>query len=81
MENERAVHPTFLLRLPCTMRKEVTRIARDEGISLNHFITLALAEKLSRLEHKSFSTPVSERFGPMSQASFIQTSDRDRTAA
>jgi predicted HicB family RNase H-like nuclease len=59
---------SFLLRLPLTLREDAAKIAQHEGISLNHFIGLALAEKLSRLPlidtlhtsataHKVFSTP------------------------
>ena len=41
---------SFLLRLPPTLREAAAQKAHEEGISLNHFIGLALAEKLSRLE-------------------------------
>jgi hypothetical protein len=29
----------------------------QQGISLNHFISLALAEKISRIEHQAPSSP------------------------
>lgn len=40
----------FLLRLPLTMRERAMQTAHNEGTSLNHFISLAVAEKLARLE-------------------------------
>jgi hypothetical protein len=40
--------PTFLLRLPVSLREEAMKLAREEGTSLNHFITIAIAEKLVR---------------------------------
>jgi hypothetical protein len=44
---------SFLLRLPTTLRESAGMIAQSEGISLNHFISIAVAEKLSRMEQKS----------------------------
>jgi predicted HicB family RNase H-like nuclease len=44
-------HPkTFILRLPASLRVEADQLADHEGISLNHFIAQAIAEKLGRLE-------------------------------
>jgi hypothetical protein len=40
----------FLLRLPLSVRERAVSIAQNEGISLNHFIALAVAEKISRIE-------------------------------
>jgi HicB family len=45
--------PTFPLRLPKTTRVEATEIATNEGISLNQFIALAVAEKIVRLRRES----------------------------
>ena len=41
---------TFLLRLPLSIKEEAVRCSRVDGTSLNHFISLALAEKITRLE-------------------------------
>ena len=46
-------HQSFPLRLSPSIRQQATELARDEGISLNHFISLAIAEKLSRMEQAS----------------------------
>lgn len=40
----------FALRLPRTMRRQAEELAKDEGISLNQLILLAVAEKITRLE-------------------------------
>ena len=50
MDQELKRKQSFLLRLPISIREEATRIAHLEGTSLNHFIALALAEKISRME-------------------------------
>ncbi len=50
MDQELKRKQSFLLRLPVSVREEATRIAHSEGTSLNHFIALALAEKISRME-------------------------------
>jgi len=36
---------SYPLRLPLTMRRELTALAKSEGISLNQLISLAVAEK------------------------------------
>lgn len=40
----------FLLRLPNSLREQATQFAQEEGTSLNYFIGLALAEKISRMQ-------------------------------
>lgn len=37
------------LRLPKSMYNQLKEMARTEGISMNHFVTLAVAEKLATL--------------------------------
>lgn len=41
---------TFPLRLPKSTRLQAIEMARREGLSLNQFIALAVAEKIARLE-------------------------------
>jgi predicted HicB family RNase H-like nuclease len=41
----------FPLRLPLTLRRQVEELASKEGISINQFISLALAERVILLEH------------------------------
>lgn len=46
---------TYPLRLCPSIRTHAELLAKQDGISLNHFISLAVAEKLSRLEHESWT--------------------------
>jgi hypothetical protein len=50
MANTNAGRGSFPLRLPISMRREADELARKDGLSLNQFITLAVAEKLTRME-------------------------------
>jgi hypothetical protein len=43
-------HRSFPLRLSASLRQMAYEVAKAEGISLNHFISIAVAERLSRLE-------------------------------
>lgn len=52
---------SFLLRLPPSLREQATVLAQEEGISLNHFIGLALAEKVSRMERPAAGAPPLQR--------------------
>ncbi len=45
---------TFPLRLPPGIRSRVERLAQAEGISLNQFIALTLAEKLGASDERAF---------------------------
>lgn len=40
---------TISLRLPDSLHKQVRKLAKQENVSINQLITLALAEKLSAL--------------------------------
>lgn len=47
---------SFPLRMPPTLRSRVERLAVMEGVSLNQFITLTLAEKLgASIEQEYFA--------------------------
>jgi hypothetical protein len=46
---------SFPLRLTPTMRRQIDHLAKREGISLNQFISLAVAEKVMRMEGYSLS--------------------------
>ncbi len=45
---------TFPLRLPSSIKAEVERRAREDGISINQFIAMAAAEKLSAMNTADF---------------------------
>jgi hypothetical protein len=46
--------PTFPLRLPPGIRSRIERLAESEGISLNQFIALTLAEKIGASAEREF---------------------------
>ena len=50
----------FPLRLPTTTRMQANELASLDGVSLNQFITIAVAEKISRLQSAS-DEPASDR--------------------
>lgn len=45
---------TYPLRLPAGIRAEVKRLAKQEGISVNQFIALAVAQKVSALHTATY---------------------------
>jgi hypothetical protein len=45
---------SFPLRLSPSVRQQIADVAKEESISVNHFISLAVAEKLSRLEYNNW---------------------------
>lgn len=44
----------YALRLPSSLKREVEKVARDDGTSLNQFIVTAVAEKLATLRTSDF---------------------------
>jgi hypothetical protein len=48
-------HRSFPLRLSPSLRQMAYEVAKVEGVSLNHFISIAVAERLSRLERDFLS--------------------------
>ena len=47
---------TYPLRLPTSLKKQVARLAKRDKTSMNQFIALAVAEKISALETEEFFT-------------------------
>jgi len=45
---------TYPLRLPAGIRAEVEKLAKQEGISVNQFIALAVAQKISALNTATY---------------------------
>lgn len=45
---------TYPLRLPRSVKAEVERRAREDGISINQFVATAVAEKLAAMNTASF---------------------------
>jgi HicB-like protein involved in pilus formation len=55
MQREDKRRLAFPLRLAASLRESAVLLANKDGISLNHFISLAVAEKISRLENEPLS--------------------------
>lgn len=47
-------YSTYPLRLPRSIKAEVERLAKQEGISINQFIATAVAETLSAMRTAEF---------------------------
>jgi hypothetical protein len=45
---------TYPLRLPKSLKDEVAKVAKRDGTSVNQFIAIAVAEKISALETEYF---------------------------
>ena len=45
---------TYPLRLPKSLKDEVAKVAKRDGTSVNQFIAIAVAEKISALETEQF---------------------------
>ena len=48
-------NPKFPLRLMPSVRRTAEAVSEKEGVSLNQFINLAVAEKLAHLEHDEWA--------------------------
>jgi len=57
------------LRLPESLHEMARELAKEENISINQLITLALAEKISALKTEQF---FSERAAKSSQAKYLK---------
>lgn len=52
---------TISLRLPNSLHDKVRELAKQENVSINQFITLALAEKISALVTEDYLTERASR--------------------
>ena len=55
MNEEDKRRMTYPLRLAASLRDVAGHLAQRDGVSLNHFISLAVAEKISRLESETLN--------------------------
>ena len=53
-EREQQMTEIYPLRLPKSLKQAVERLSRQEGTSMNQFVALAVAEKVSALETATF---------------------------
>jgi hypothetical protein len=49
-----AVPSNYALRLPASLKREVEKVARGDGTTINQFIVTAVAEKLATLRTADF---------------------------
>ena len=42
------------LRLPTSLHEQLRLVAKQEGVSINQFITLAIAEKMASIDAKNY---------------------------
>ena len=45
---------TYPLRLPKSLKDQVSKVAKRDGTSINQFIAIAVAEKISAMETERF---------------------------
>ncbi len=64
---------TLSLRLPDSLHEEVKALAKKEGISINQFISSAVAEKMSALLTESY---LKERASKGDRTSFLQAMEK-----
>ena len=51
MTKQTAAYP---LRLPASLKRAVAEVSREDGTSINQFVTVAVAEKLSAMRTERF---------------------------
>jgi hypothetical protein len=49
-----SIPSNYALRLPASLKRELEKVAREDGTSLNQLIVTAVAEKLSALRTADF---------------------------
>ena len=60
---------TYPLRLPRSIRAGVERFSKQDGISINQFVSIAVAEKLAMIQAQAYFT---ERNARADMAAFDQ---------
>jgi len=68
---------TTSLRLSPSFREEVRQMAKLEGVSLSHFVDIALAEKISLFERSSILSTKEREKSP----AILTSSQQARTSA
>jgi uncharacterized protein (DUF1778 family) len=60
---------TLSLRIPDSLHRTLKRAAEEDGVSINQFVSLAVAEKLSAMQTYNL---IAERAAKGSQESFLK---------
>ena len=74
----------FSLRLPKSLSKQIKELAKEEGVSMNLFISLALAEKvgsmqgISYLEQRAASGSREKMLAVLAKAPDVEPEPNDR---
>ena len=74
------------LRLPASVHEQLRILAAQEGISINQFITLAIAEKMATIDTKSYLQERAKRgsreklMAVLAKAPDIEPEEADRLA-
>ncbi|MCB0111905.1 MAG: toxin-antitoxin system HicB family antitoxin [Caldilineaceae bacterium] len=74
------------LRLPASVHKQLRTLAAQEGISINQFITLAIAEKMATIDTKNYLQERAKRgsreklMAVLAKAPDIEPEEADRLA-
>lgn len=63
----------YALRIPDSLAGYAKELAREDNISLNQFIVLALAEKVSALKAETFFRERAERANPEKALSILDS--------
>ena len=66
---------SYLLRLPLSLKAAVERLSKQDGTSINQFVVMAVAEKVSALETAEFFT---ERKSRADMKAFDRIMHRER---
>lgn len=64
---------TYPLRLPRSIRAGVERLSKEDGISINQFVSIAVAEKLAMIQAQAY---FAERSARADQAAFDKLMQR-----
>jgi hypothetical protein len=70
-----SVASNYALRLPTSLKRELEKVAREDGTSLNQLIVTAVAEKLSALRTADF---FEERRARADLGAALEVMNRDR---
>ncbi len=65
---------TYPLRLPTSLKLAVEKLSKEEGTSINQFVVLAVAEKLSALNTAAF---FEERIARSDREAFLRILNRE----
>ena len=72
----------YALRLPESLKQAAKRIAASDGITMNRFFVVAIAEKISAMETAQFfEKPAASASKPAAQAAWARVGSKAAIAA